>query len=255
MAERTFHSELIDLPSKGWYYDPKSPLASGKVDLRYLTAREEDILTSTNLIQKGVVLEKLMDALIVNKAIKQDDLLICDWDGLMVASRIMGYGKEYTVTVLCPVCGVKQEQAVDLTTLKDKEVSEPANKGKNEFTFTLPNSKVVLTYQLMTHGLGNAVSTEIAALRKASTSDIDVTPSTRLKYIITAVSGNKDTQTIRNFVDNEFLARDSRAFRDQYAKVTPGIDLRFTFHCQKCGEERRMALPLGLDFFWPQSGV
>lgn len=252
--EQKFPSELVDLPSKGWYYAPDSPLASGQVELKYLTAREEDILTSRNLIQKGVVLDKLMDSLILGN-VKQDDLLVSDWDGLIVAARILGYGKDYGVTINCPVCGTRNEQNVDLTKLDEKPINQANPKGVNEFKFPLPFSKRVLTYHLLTHGQANAAAAELTAMQQKIGSDVDSTASTRLKYIILAVDGVKEEKVVREFVDNQFLARDSRAFRDEYNRTSPGLDLHFDFKCQKCGEGRRMTLPIGLDFFWPPSGV
>ena len=71
MAEekRQFPTEVIDLPSKGYFYSKDSPLSSGQVEIKYMTAREEDILTSQNLIKKGVVIEKLIDSKIIKNEI------------------------------------------------------------------------------------------------------------------------------------------------------------------------------------------
>lgn len=253
--EQKFPSEVVDLPSKGWYYDPKSPLAKGQVELKYLTAKEEDILTSSNLIQKGVVLDKLMESIILTKGVKQDDLLVTDWDGLMVAARILGYGKDYGITVNCRTCGNKNDLVVDLVKLDEKPLVEPKERGVNEFEFTLPFSKKVLTYRLLTHGEFNAIVEETQALQKVGPADVDSTLTTRFKHQIIAIDGVRDEKVVRDFVDNQFLARDSRAFREEYNRVSPGLNMQFDFKCQKCGDGRRMALPIGLDFFWPPTGV
>lgn len=253
--DKSFASEVIDLPSHGFYYEQDGPLASGKIELRYMTARDEDILTSRNLISKGVVLDKLMESLIVDKAIKIDDLLVGDKDGIFVASRILGYGAKYPILVTCAVCDTKNEVSADLTKLSEKKVSEPLVKGKNELTFELPYSKKTLTYRLLTHGGEQAITEEMVALNKVGASDVDKTLTTRLKHLIVAVDGDTKDASIRDFIDNQFLARDSRAFREEYNRMSPGMDLSFEFACTKCGDGRRMSLPIGLDFFWPKSEV
>ena len=109
MAEYKFPTEMVELPSKGYFYFEGHPLSSGKVEIKYMTAKEEDILTSQNLIQQGTVIDKLLESLVVDKSIKLDDMLIGDKNAIMVAARILGYGKEYTFTY------DDVEQSVDLT--------------------------------------------------------------------------------------------------------------------------------------------
>ena len=253
-TETKFPTETIDLPSKGWYYDPESLLASGQIELKYLTAKEEDILTSTNLIQKGLVIDRLLESLIVNKEVKFTDLLIGDKNAIMIASRILGYGKDYTARVTCATCGDVSEAQVDLTQLEDKEIEEPKTKGDNSFEYKLPTIKKVLTFKLLTQGDENEVDKEVESYRKVDP-DINRTLTTRLKHIITAVDGDNSPANIRHFVDTEFLARDSKAFRTYYQKVSPDIDLRVNHRCSVCDDERRVAVPIGVDFFWPDAEV
>ena len=124
MSSEKYHSEIVDLPSKGKFYPSGHPLSSGQVELKYLTAKEEDILTSTNLIQKGVVLDKLMDSIILTKGVTHEDFLLGDLNAVMVASRILGYGKDYPLTVTCPKCNTTTEHNVDLSQLETKDVPE-----------------------------------------------------------------------------------------------------------------------------------
>jgi len=123
MSNVTFPTEVIDLPSKGKFYPVGHPLASGQIELKYMTAKEEDILTSQNLIQKGIVLDKLIDSLIVTKGVTHEDLLLGDLNAVMVASRILGYGKDYPVNVTCPKCGTSAEHVVDLSQLESKDIT------------------------------------------------------------------------------------------------------------------------------------
>jgi len=252
--ETKFPTETIDLPSKGWYYDPESLLASGQIELKYLTAKEEDILTSTNLIQKGLVIDRLLESLIVNKDVKFTDLLIGDKNAIMIASRILGYGKDYDARITCMACGKVNDVRVDLTSIDDKEIPEPKTKGDNSFEYKLPVSKRTVNFKLLTQGDENKIDEEVARYRKVDP-DIDRTLTTRLKHIITAVDGDETPANVRNFVDNEFLARDSKAFRTHYQTVTPDIDLFVDHHCPNCKDERRVTVPIGVDFFWPDTEI
>ena len=77
MANYDFPTEIIDLPSNGKCYPDSAPLSKGKVEIKYMT-REEDILSSTNLIRKGVVLDKLFESIVVQDDVNIDDILIGD---------------------------------------------------------------------------------------------------------------------------------------------------------------------------------
>jgi len=254
MTESKFPSEVIDLPSSGWYYAKESPLASGQIEISYMTARHEDILTSTNLIKKGIVIERLLQELIVNKDISYGDLLIGDKNAIMIASRVLGYGKDYSVKIVCPDCGEKNTMDVDLTLLNDKDITEPIKKNVNEFEYTLPASKRILKYHLLTQANEDSIDKEVESHRKVD-SNVDKTLTTRLKYIITSIDGDESPAAIRKFVDNDFLARDSIAFRKEYQTVSPDIDFVMTHKCIHCDEEREMRVPIGPDFFWPDSTV
>ena len=147
MAEVKFPTEVVDLPSQGLLYPKDSPLSSGTIEIKYMTAREEDILTSANLIKQGVVVEKLLESLIVDKSIKVDDLLIGDKNSVLIAARILAYGKEYEIEFS------GQKMVVDLTQLKDKKLDESlVSNGVNEFEFELPATKRKLTFKMLTSG-------------------------------------------------------------------------------------------------------
>jgi hypothetical protein len=165
VTQQTYASEPIDLPSRGVFYPVDSPLSAGTIDIAYMTAKHEDILTSTNLIQKGIVLDRLMDSLIVTKGVKSTDLLLGDLNAAMVAARILGYGKDYTVRVTCPVCGKDVEQTVDLTSLKT--INEPVD-GKSKFiSITLPISKAEIVLRPLRRQDELDIETENKKLQKA----------------------------------------------------------------------------------------
>ena len=242
MAEFKFPTEVIDLPSKGIVYSKENPLSSGKVEMKYMTAKEEDILTNQSYIQKGVVLDKLLKSLIVDKKINIDDLIVGDKNALLVGSRILGYGKDYDVTIN----GVNY--TIDLSTLENKEFDiKSLEQGKNEFSYTIPSNDTVITYKLVTGKDEKAIDREIAGLKKLN-KDASPELTTRLKHMILSVDGNEEKKDIREFVDNYLLARDSRAFREHIKNTQPDIDLTYVVDS---GEE--VSVPIGLNFFWPDA--
>ena len=240
MAEFKFPTEEVELPSKGIVYPKDHPLSSGKIEIKYMTAKEEDILSNQSFIQKGTVLDRLMSSLIVNKDINIDDLIVGDKNAVFVAARVLGYGKNYEVTIK------NQSHTIDLSTLDNKEFNtEELEQGKNEFSYTLESTGTVLTYKILTGRDEKAIEREIAGLKKINKeSSADLT--TRLKYMILSVDGKEEKKDIRDFVDNYLLARDSRAFREHIKKTQPDVNLNYIL---ENGEE--VAIPIGLNFFWP----
>jgi len=236
-------TEVVELPSKGLVYPETNPLSSGKIEMKYMTAKEEDILTNQNYINKGVVLDELIKSLIVSD-VKYEDLIVGDKNALLVAARILGYGKDYTFTYN------DEEQTVDLSKIDNKPLDESLyTKGVNEFTFTLPKSGNTVTFKLLTHGDEQKIDAEIKGLQKVNpNSSTDVT--TRLKHIITSIEGKRELKDIRDFVDNYLLAPDARALREYYSKVQPDIDLKFMPNDESYTGEG-ITIPISLNFFWP----
>ena len=243
--ERQFPTEMVTLPSKGLLYPEGSPLKKGEIEMKYMTAREEDILTNQNLIENGTVIDKLLQSLIVTP-IDYGDLLIGDKNAVLVAARILGYGKDYEFNYN----GEKIE--VDLTTINDKPLDESIIKeGKNEFSFTLPVSKVEITFKFLTHKDEKAIDNEIKGLRKINKNSSPEV-STRLKYLITSINGDYEKKTIREFVDTKLLAIDSRALRNHITDLQPDTDLNFEYEDRK-GDTVKIPIPIGVSFFWPDA--
>lgn len=239
-------TETVELPSKGLLYPESSPLSSGKLEMKYMTAKEEDILTNSNYISNGTVIDKLLQSLIITEGVNYEDLLIGDKNAIMVAARILSYGKDYTFQYL------NEEVTVDLSTLVNKSIDYTVLESKkNEFKFTLPHTGNQVTFKLLTHLDEKSIDREVTGLKKLDKqSSAEVT--TRLKYIITSVNGISDSKDIREFVDGFLLAKDARALREEYNKVNPDIDLKFTFTGRDGGEED-VDLPINLNFFWPDA--
>ena len=238
----------MDLPSKGYYYPADNPLSSGKIEIKYMTAKEEDILTSQNLIQKGIVLDKLLEALIVDKKINSNSMLIGDKNALFIAARVLAYGKEYTFDYIDNQ-GESKEHTFDLTTLKDKKIDfSKHEKGKNLFSFKLPKSERTLEFFLLTDGDEREVGKEVEALSKVS-GGVTKEVTTRFKKMIVSVDGNSERAFVNNFVDNEFFTQDSHSFRNHYKELTPDIDMDIVIDDD--GEEVEITVPMTVQFFWP----
>ena len=252
MSELKLPTEQVTLPSKGLLYPKENPLSSGVIEMKYMTAREEDILTNSNYIRQGTVIDKLLQALIVTP-INYDDLLVGDKNAILISARILGYGKDYTFKYTNQQ-GEEIEANVDLSSLKDKEIDESLLKsGKNEFTFELPFSKNVVTFRLLTHGDEKNIEDEIKGLKKINpSSTYGVT--TRLKFIITSIEGKYDQKSIRDFVDNFLIAKDARALREYYAEIQPDIELKHTPEDENYTGEG-IDIPINLTFFWPDARV
>lgn len=249
-TESVFPTETIELPSKGVFYPEDSPLRSGTIDLYYMTAKHEDILTSPNLIQKGIVLDKLIDALIATKGVKSSDLLIGDLNAVMISARILGYGKDYEVSMECPSCGNIVEQTVNLSNLNTKNVPEETD--LKNFTIVLPVSKAEVVVKLLTRKDELMIEKELKALKKVN-SEVESETTTRLKALIVSVNGDTNKSSIWKFVDS-MLVRDARYLREQYRNLIPDVDFEVPIECS-CGTDSTGRLAIGPNFFWPDAGV
>ena len=248
MAEtkHQFPTEEVTLPSKGLLYPESSPLSKGVITMKYMTAREEDILTNQNLIANGTVIDKLIESLIVTP-IDYNDLLVGDKNAILIAARILGYGKDYEFNYN------GEEISVDLTSIEDKPLDESLIKeGKNEFNFTLPTSKKEVTFKFLSHKDEKAIDAELKGLKKLnkqSSSEL----TTRLKHTLLSVNGDRDIKTIREFVDNRFLARDSKAFRNYLSEIMPDINMQVDLDLENGDTIEDVNIPLGISFFWPDA--
>jgi hypothetical protein len=241
-----FPTETIDLPSKGLIYPKDNTLSKGKVEMKYMTAKEEDILTNQSYIEAGTVLDKLLQSLIVSD-INYNDLITGDKNALLIAARVLGYGKDYKFEYK------GEEVEVDLSEIDNKEFEEDSiKKGENRFSFTLPNSKTEIEYKILTANDEKKIAAEIRGLKKIN-KKANPELSTRLKYMIVSVDGEEEKKSIREFVDTYFLAMDSRALRQHIADTQPDVNL--TIPVETSGGTEDITIPINLNFFWPDADV
>ncbi len=242
MSEFTTPTEKVELPSKGLVYPKESPLSSGVIEMKYMTAKEEDILMNQSYIKKGTAIDKLLKSLIVTE-IDYDDMIVGDKNAVMVAARVLGYGPDYSFDY------EGEEHTVDLGQIDNKPFDDSTiTPGLNEFTFTLPHSKIDVTYKLLTNKDEKLITRELEGLKRLNKNN-SPEMSTRMKYIITSVDGDRETKTIREFVDKRLLARDSKSLRNHIKNFQPDVDLTFFPTSDSDG----VNIPIRISFFWPDN--
>lgn len=250
--KQTFHTNIVELPSKGLLYPEGHPLRAGKVEMKLMTTKEENILTTESYIKSGIVIDKFLQSMVVAPKFNFDDLLIGDKDALIIASRIYGHGEIYPVKVTTP-SGKTESYDVDLTTLEHKELNETLfSSGENSFRYSYENKlgKYDIDFKLLTVRDQKEIDEKLGKKVKVSGA-ADTQVSTRLLQMITAVNGNSDPRFIRLFVEDEFLAPNSRAFRNYVGSIQPGINLEVELTDGDSGDSFRHTVTVGPSFFWP----
>jgi len=246
-------TDFVELPSGGRFYGSSHPLhGSSTVEIRYMTARDEDILTSQTLLRKGLALEKFLENVLVDKTIDPSSLLIGDRNAILVAARITGYGSEYETKVNCPACSTKSSYIFNLSDARiysgegsTDYAAEETTRGT--FNVELPLTKVTAEVRLLT-GNDETLISQNSTKRRASALETNLTD--QLNRCIVALNDDTDKNTIKQFVEL-MPARDSRHLRNAIKAVTPNIDMSQIFHCSECGHEQDMEVPFTADFFWP----
>ena len=245
--EQKFPSEIIDLPSEGRFYPEGHPLESGKIEINYMTAREEDILTSTNLFKKGVVINKLLQSLIIDKNINIDDMILGDKNAVMVAARVLAYGPEYTCEVQNQTTGQPFTHTFNLADCPF--IHAPKESTENLFEVTLPISKKKVEFKLLTGHEEKLINRDLKASKKTG-SQVSPELSTRFRYLINSVDGDTSAKVINDFSKN-ILSRDSLYLRQEIQSKSPDIDLKQEIDME--GEQVEVVIPLTVEFFWPKT--
>ena len=246
-------TELVDLPSKGRFYPEGHPLHNAEtIEIKYMTAKDEDILTSPSLLKKGIAIDRFLQNVILDKRIRVSSLLSGDKNAILVSSRINGFGAEYTTKVTCPGCTTVSENKFDLAEVMayhgdsfESHDIVPTDHGT--FIVKLPRTKFEVEVRLLTSKDENELAAKMKANKKRGHYETNLTD--QLRKIIISVNGVDDLQTLSNVVNN-LPAFDSRYLRAAYLKVVPGLDMTQHFACPSCGFEKEVDIPLTVDFFW-----
>ena len=246
MSDNKFPSEVIDLPSEGKLYPKEHPCSDGKIEIKYMTAKEEDILTSQNLIKKGVVIDRLLDSLILTQGVKTDDMILGDKNAVMVAARVLAYGPEYVCEVKNPINNKLISHTFNLAECPFKKL--PKDVKENLFEVTLPISKRKIKFSLLTGKDERLIDKELNASKKVGAVAPELT--TRLRYLIKEVDGD-NSQSVINEISQNILSRDSMYLREEIKKVTPDIIMEQKIDLG--GEAVKVDIPMTVGFFWPNS--
>ena len=244
-----FPTEVITLPSEGKCYPEDHPLSSGELEIKYMTAKEEEILASQNLISKGVVLDKLFESIIADKKINIDDIIIGDKNAIVLATRILGYGPEYKIQV--PSIEGQTEIQIDLSKVQTKDVDLDKLNRENIYEWVTPVGKNVIKWRMLTHGDEKMIDTDVRAMNRLNKDGASAELTTRYRYMIKSVDGKEDTKSIVDFVNNKFLASDTRAFRTHIKELQPDMKMEFEYDNPNTGEKEMTPIPMGVGFFWP----
>jgi len=246
--------ESIPLPSRGLVYPTDSPLHGKEtVEVRAMTAREEDILTSRALIKKGTVITELIKSCLVDKRIDVSKMVSGDRNALMVGLRVTGYGSDYNVEIECPHCQSKSKQTFNLSELELKPLDlQPVEIGQNLFEVQLPVTKKNVKFKFLT-GADEEEILVIQERKKKAGGLADNLVTTRLQFSLVEVDGKSDKNLINSFI-RSIPAKDSLFMRQMIDQAEPGIDMKSYMDCPSCSESSEVRIPLGPSFFWPDAG-
>jgi hypothetical protein len=235
--------DVIELPSQGLLYKNKK----SSVKVEYLTAFDENILTSPNLLNNGKVLDVLIERKVKDLGFEPKELLGGDRLAILLYLRTTGLGNEYHQMVFNKD-GDMVEGIVDLTTLKTKKLEvKPDEKG--EFDFVLPSSNKKIKFRLLT----NKDDDEISELDKKSlekNKGISTTSTLRLERSIMEIDGERDKMKISHTIKMLNLI-DIRKFNKYVTEIEPGIDFNTTARTQG-GESVNCFLRMGRNFWYPE---
>lgn len=248
-------SETVPLPSRGLVYPPGTPLHMAQlVEIRSMTARDEDILTSRALLKQGKAVGALLRSCLIDRDIDPEQMLVGDRNAVLIAIRITGYGPDYEVTVDCPVCEEKSKYRFDLAKLPIKHLDvQPADPGQNVFGFMLPVSRKLVQFRLLTGADQRELTTNLERSRKAAGAGAqENTVTLSLLHSIISLGGETDRAKLAQIVRN-LPALDSRKLRAYIEEISPGVEMLQQFTCAACGAEAEVDVPLGTEFFWPST--
>ena len=253
MAGFSVPRDFVMIPSKGRIYPQSSPLHNvEEIEVRHLTAADEDILTSRALLRSGKAIDTMLSNVLMNKSINVEELISGDKNAILTFLRITGYGPEYPVEIDCPGCGENIKHEFDLSQLTMRFLDvDPISAGENRFSFVLP-SGVEIHFKLLNSAEDAKITDEQDKLKRATNSPLEKNVTTKYKHQIISVNGNEEQISINNFVDTMNL-RDSRAFRTFLEELEPDVNMEQEFKCRMCGHTEEVEIPVTTGFFWPES--
>lgn len=241
-------TDFVDLPSGGKFYPPDHAWHNkDKVEVRFMTTREEDILSSQQYAEAGVMFDRLIESICVDR-VSARSLLLGDRDAILINARKNSYGDMYEFESYCTECLASFEHSINLGEIKSKELNQEISNGK--ISVVLPVSKSTVEFKLAT--VGDIKHTEEQRkVREKHGLPFSLVSETHRSMIV-SIDGNTDTNYIVSFI-NQMLLRDSRFLQKMYIESKPELDFTYVHECTKCGHENRGGVPVGMSFFWADS--
>jgi transcription elongation factor Elf1 len=243
-------SQIVELPSKGRYPIGHPLCGRDSIEIRYMTAKDEDVLTNRSMLKKGIAIDRLIQNLIKDPSIDSKTLYIGDRNAIIIHARASAYGEDYKTKVNCPACGETSKFKFDLSNhevyhgdnIEEANITETENAT---FIMTLPLSGIQAEIRPLT-GRDEMAMVSSGNIKTATDNLI----TKQIKSFVTSYNGYNDRKTI-NYVTENMTATDSRYLRDCFQLISPDLVLNDNFECSYCGHEEEMSVPFGADFFWP----
>jgi hypothetical protein len=250
-------TQIVDLPSKGLFYSKEHPwYGKESVEIRFMTAKDEDILVNKSYIQKGVVIDKLLSNVILDKKVNLDSILLCDKSALIVGARITGYGSEYEVNVSCPSCSENSKYNFDLSLFEnvfpDSEKLESAEiilTDAGTFILELPKTKASVEFRLLSGADEKRLNNMSETKKKQNLPDSSLTD--QMKQFVVSINDEDDKSYINKFIDS-MPAFDAKFLRRMYNFISPTVKNKQSFTCSHCSATQEVEVPLTVSFFWPE---
>lgn len=243
-------TQYVDLPSKGRYPEGHALRGKDTIEINYMTAKDEDILTNRSLLRKGLAIDKLIQNLITDASIDARSLYIGDRNAIMIYARAAAYGEEYKTKIQCPACTKTSKFCFDLSTHQtytpDTDVEGLSDNGDGTFTVKLPASNIYATIKPLTG------ESELLILKSESEKESETLITDQIRYSIVDFNGYNDAKTLSYVVEN-MVAKDSRYLRKWIDHISPDIIMKTQFDCPKCHSSQEVTVPFGTEFFWPES--
>jgi len=243
-------TEFVELPSGGKYYPEGHPLHGVEsVEIKIMTAKEEDILINESYLREGVAVEKLLKSVLIDRSLKLEDFLIGDKNAILFATRISGLGPHYGVNLGCGACGAKQEKTIDLREVEHKDCfyDNVDQTEKGTFITTLPTTGLNVEFKLLS---GHEEKSIEETMKKRKKYKVE---QERLLYMmelmVQSINGVEDRSQIRACL-SRIPASDCRHLRKTYERVCPDVDINHEYSCSECGHTQEVIMPLTADFFW-----
>tara|TARA_R100000152_G_C6781037_1_gene214743 strand:+ start:795 stop:1688 length:894 start_codon:yes stop_codon:yes gene_type:complete len=249
-------TEFVELPSKGEYYLEGHPLHGiSSIEIKYMTAKEEDILTSKTLMKKNLTIDRLLQSIMVDKSINPDDLLTGDKNALIISARITGYGSNYSTGITCPACTAQNVYSIDLNDalesfdLEDAITDDVKKTDNGTFIVKTPRTGAMVEMRLLNgHDEKRMIKQEERRKRHKLPESL---ATSAMGAFIVSVNGSSDPMYIGSFIENA-PAADARYVREAYKAISPNVGMSFPFSCKNCDHEQEMEVPLNAEFFWPK---